>query len=55
MRSHHDLNRRSNMRAHEFIKQVGEIEIKCEACQASHFIAFSQQGLINSIIQEQEC
>ena len=31
----------------EFIKQVGEIEIKCEVC-------FFAANLINSIIQEQD-
>ena len=31
----------------EFIKQVGEKEIKCEAC-------FLAECLINSIIQEQD-
>ena len=37
----------------EFIKRVGEKEIKCEACRA--FYRFFATSLVNSIMQEQEC
>ena len=37
----------------EFIKRVGEKEIKCEACGAHY--RFFATSLISSIIQEYEC
>ena len=37
----------------EFIKQVGEKRLKCEACRA--FYLFFAMSLINAIIQEHRC
>ena len=37
----------------DYIKRVGEKEIKCEACRA--FYRFFATSLIKSIIQEHNC